>query len=54
MSSRLRHFSEERRIALSERSLKIVRRTKNTPKLLAVEVEADEQSAEVLELRSCR
>jgi hypothetical protein len=49
---RQRQFCEDRGIALSElqRSLKIVRRTKNTPELLAVEVEADEQSAEALEL----
>jgi|SRR5215831_742024 len=47
-----RQFCADRGIALSElqRSLKIVRRTKSTPKLLAVEVEADEQSAEALEL----
>jgi hypothetical protein len=49
---RQRQFCEERGIALSElqRSLKITRRAKSTPKLLAVEVEADEQSAEGLEL----
>jgi hypothetical protein len=42
-----RHFCEDRGIALSElqQSLKIVRRAKSTPKLLAVEVE-DEQSVD--------
>jgi predicted nucleic acid-binding protein len=47
-----RQFCEVRGIALSElqRSLKIVRRAKSAPKLLAVEVEADEQSAEAMEL----
>jgi hypothetical protein len=41
-----RQFCEARGIALSEllRSLKITRRTKSTPKLLAVEVEAGKQS----------
>ena len=48
-----RQFCEERGIALSElqRSLKIVRRESGSrPKLMAVEVEADERSAGALEL----
>jgi hypothetical protein len=49
---RQRQFCEERGIGLSElqRSLKIVRRTNSAPKLMAVEVEAGEQSVGVLEV----
>jgi hypothetical protein len=41
------HRDENRAIVLSDlqRSLKIVRRERSKPKLVAVEVEADEQSA---------
>jgi hypothetical protein len=47
-----RKFCEHRGIALSElqRSLKIVGRESTKPKLIAVEVEADEQCAGALEL----
>jgi hypothetical protein len=50
---RQRKFCEDRGIGLSElqRSLKIVRRESNSePKLMAVEVDAGEQSAGALEL----
>jgi hypothetical protein len=45
-----RQFCEDRWIALSElqRSLKIVRRNKNTLRLLAVEVEADKGPAQAM------
>ena len=45
-----RQFCEERGIGLSElqRSLKIVRRNKNTLRLLAVEVEADKGPAQAM------
>jgi len=47
-----RQFCENRGIALSElqRSLKIVRRRNSKPRLVPVEVDADEQSADGLEL----
>jgi len=47
-----RQFCESRGIALSElqRSLKIVRRRNSKPRLVPVEVDADEQSADGLEL----